>query len=189
MAVRGFFVILIGLCFNQSWIQKFPDWGYKVGLRVSSDHAPLMGGSINMPKPVNTPYKFQKMWLSRPEFLNEVEKCWSKYINGDPAFIFQRSNGHSDNNHFDSDALDKLVKAQNEYNSREVQLNTLLNQESRIRWVKEGEANTNFFHTNLKIRKAMNCISELPDEYEDVISDQKKISDVLVQYFEKKFEL
>ncbi|XP_026383990.1 uncharacterized protein LOC113279509 [Papaver somniferum] len=96
---------------------------------------------------------------------------------------------NSDNNPFNAECLDNLVEAQNEYNSREMQLNTLMKQKSRIIWVKEEAANTDFFHTNLKIRQVSNCISELADDHGDIISDQKKIVDILVQYFQKKFEV
>ncbi|XP_026438983.1 uncharacterized protein LOC113337535 [Papaver somniferum] len=38
---------------NQQWLQLYEDWGYKVGLRVASDHAPLLGGCASIPKPKN----------------------------------------------------------------------------------------------------------------------------------------
>ncbi|XP_026451606.1 uncharacterized protein LOC113351914 [Papaver somniferum] len=161
------------------------------------------------------------MWLSHPTFLEEVQKCWSEYINGDSSFVFQSKlkrlkkylqewnwkvfgNIHvqikdaerkvqyallnSDNNPFNSEVLGKLVEAQNVYESKEVPLNTMLNQKSRIRWVKEGARNTKFFHTNLKIRQSRNFICELEDTNRDIFSDPKKNADVLVQHFEKKFE-
>ncbi|XP_026459807.1 uncharacterized protein LOC113360516 [Papaver somniferum] len=48
----------------------------------------------------------------------------------------------SDNNPFDDEALQELVKAQNEHASREAQANTLLRQKSRVKRIKEGAANT-----------------------------------------------
>ncbi|XP_026428463.1 uncharacterized protein LOC113324361 [Papaver somniferum] len=47
--------------FNVLWLQKFEGWGYKFGLRVASDHAPLLGGGAQIPKPQNAPMRFQKM--------------------------------------------------------------------------------------------------------------------------------
>ncbi|XP_026444154.1 uncharacterized protein LOC113344383 [Papaver somniferum] len=83
----------------------------------------------------------------------------------------------SDNNPSNTEALDRLVNAENNYNSREVQLNTMLKQKARIKWVKEGSANISFFHTNLKIRQSGNFISELEDINGDIISYQNKIAD------------
>ncbi|XP_026419721.1 uncharacterized protein LOC113315677 [Papaver somniferum] len=93
----------------------------------------------------------------------------------------------SDANPFDIDVLNTLVDAQNKYNSKEVQLNTLLKQKERIRWVKEGAANTNFLHTSLKIRQGRNFISELEDGNGNILSDQGKIAEVLVKHYEEKF--
>ncbi|XP_026396795.1 uncharacterized protein LOC113291484 [Papaver somniferum] len=75
--------------FNQQRLQKFNGWGYKVGLRIASDHAPLLGGCASIPKPKNVPMRFQKMWISHPTFMEIVEICWSEVIEGDPSFIFQ----------------------------------------------------------------------------------------------------
>ncbi|XP_026433819.1 uncharacterized protein LOC113331313 [Papaver somniferum] len=75
---------------NQMWMQKYDSWGYKVGLRVASDHAPLLEGFAQCPKPKNTPMKFEQIWLSHPNFLEVVNKCWSENIQGDPAFVFHQ---------------------------------------------------------------------------------------------------
>ncbi|XP_026399266.1 uncharacterized protein LOC113295131 [Papaver somniferum] len=163
--------------FNQLWLQKFHDWEYKVGLRIASDHAPLLGGCTSIPKPQNAPMRFQKMWISHPTYMEVVQQCWSEEVME-----------VSDNNPFDENALGNLVEAQNLFHSKEVQLNTFLKQKSRIKWVKEGATNNGFLHTNIKIKQARNNISELEDENGEIISDQKKISEVLVKHFENKFK-
>ncbi|XP_026435852.1 uncharacterized protein LOC113333645 [Papaver somniferum] len=76
--------------FNSLWLQKYGDWGYKVGLRIVSDHAPLLYGCASIPKPKNVPWKFQKMWIEHPSFLSEVKKVWNENIIGDPSFIFMQ---------------------------------------------------------------------------------------------------
>ncbi|XP_026378819.1 uncharacterized protein LOC113273290 [Papaver somniferum] len=157
--------------FNQKWIQLYGDWGYKVGMRIVSDHAPLLGGCASIPKPQNVPRIFQKMWLSHPNFLNVVADCWANSVVGDPAFRFLQKlknlnkvlndwnwqvfgNVHvkikededrvkldtqiSYSNPFDEEALQELVKAQNDHASREAQENTLLRKKSRVKWIKEG---------------------------------------------------
>ncbi|XP_026417310.1 uncharacterized protein LOC113312789 [Papaver somniferum] len=207
--------------FNNIWLQKYADWGYKVGLRIDSDHAPLLDGCANIPKPKNVSQKFQKMWISHPTFMKVVQDCWSELIEGDPAFVFQsklkklknvlrewnwnvfgnvhtqikeaetklnEAMQHSDNNPNDVEALEKLVEAQNLHNSQEVHLSSLLKTKSRVKWIKEGAANTNFFHTMLKIRQAKNCISELKTANGEIISDQGKIADELVKFYGQKFK-
>ncbi|XP_026417385.1 uncharacterized protein LOC113312866 [Papaver somniferum] len=95
---------------------------------------------------------------------------------------------NSDSNPFDEEALNTLVEAQNLYNSKEVQLHTFTKQKSRTKWIKDGAANTGFLHANLKIRQERNIISELEDANGEIISDQKKIADELVNHFEQKFK-
>ncbi|XP_026450339.1 uncharacterized protein LOC113350414 [Papaver somniferum] len=94
----------------------------------------------------------------------------------------------SNSNPSNSVALEELVAAQNDHANREVQLNTLMRQKSRVKWIQEGAANTSFFHTNLKIRSSRNMISELEDSNGNVISDQEQIADNLVNHFKIKFE-
>ncbi|XP_026452171.1 uncharacterized protein LOC113352577 [Papaver somniferum] len=75
--------------FNQLWLQNYADWGFKIRLRIASDHDPIFGGCANIPKPKKSPYKFQKMWISHPNFMETVQKSWSEPIIRDPAFVFQ----------------------------------------------------------------------------------------------------
>ncbi|XP_026451229.1 uncharacterized protein LOC113351464 [Papaver somniferum] len=191
----------------------------KSGLQFSWSNC-QQGGCVNIPKPLNVPKKFQKVWLSHPHFMEVVQSCWSEVVTGDPAFVFQSKMKKlkkvlndrnwsifgninvqikeaevqvkdamimSDANPFDIDILDTLVDAQNKYNSKEVQLNTLLKQKARIRWVKEGASNTIFLHTSLKIRQGRNFISEIEDGNGNILSDQGKIAEVLVKNYEEKF--
>ncbi|XP_026454012.1 uncharacterized protein LOC113355377 [Papaver somniferum] len=207
--------------FNQKWLQMYSDWGYKIVMIIVSDHAPLLGGCANIPKPKNTPRKFQKIWLNHPEFMQVVSNCWSQNVVGGPAFQFLHklkelkkvlntwnwevfgdvqvkikeaadkvnlATQISDANPFDEDALANLVQDQNEHASRETQANTLMRQKARVKWIKEGSANTNFFHTKMKIRNAKNMISELEDTEGNIVADQDKIAEALVDHFQKKFE-
>ncbi|XP_026459858.1 uncharacterized protein LOC113360575 [Papaver somniferum] len=82
--------ILDRVVFNSLWLQKYGDWGYKVGLRIVSDQAPFLGGCASIPKPKNVPWRFQKMWIDHPSFLSQLKKVWSEHIIGDPAFIFMQ---------------------------------------------------------------------------------------------------
>ncbi|XP_026378316.1 uncharacterized protein LOC113272733 [Papaver somniferum] len=52
----------------------------------------------------------------------------------------------------------------------------------------EGSSNSNFFHSNIKIRKTTNAICELEEENGNLVSDQARISDMLVNFFEQRFK-
>ncbi|XP_026400409.1 uncharacterized protein LOC113296316 [Papaver somniferum] len=94
----------------------------------------------------------------------------------------------SDRDPHNTDALSDLVQDQNEYNSRETQYSTMMRQKSRIKWVKEGSTNTQFFHTNIKVRYSKNLFVELEDENGNLVSDQEQIADLLLKFFERKFQ-
>ncbi|XP_026442771.1 uncharacterized protein LOC113342429 [Papaver somniferum] len=59
--------------------------------------------------------------------------------------------------------LNKLVTARAEHDLASQQYNELMRMKSRIQWFKECGANTAFFHSTMRIRKAYNNISELED--------------------------
>ncbi|XP_026442291.1 uncharacterized protein LOC113341748 [Papaver somniferum] len=106
--------------FNQQWLQKYGDWGFKVGMKIVSDHAPLLGGCASIPKPRNTPRKFQKMWV-----LNDWN--WKGFGNvkvkiKEAEERVKVATEFSDRNPFDEEALNDLVKAKNGHASREDQI-------------------------------------------------------------------
>ncbi|KAF6168036.1 hypothetical protein GIB67_011421 [Kingdonia uniflora] len=71
---------------NKAWADKFSNWRYKVLARTSSDHSPLMGWNIGIPKPRNSPFRYCKMWSSHPNFSNFVKFNWEARLDGDPLF-------------------------------------------------------------------------------------------------------
>lgn len=54
-----------------------------------SDHSPSLGGSASILEPANAPFRFQQMWLTHGQFMEVVQNCWTEYVVGDPAFVFQ----------------------------------------------------------------------------------------------------
>ncbi|KAF9590944.1 hypothetical protein IFM89_000489 [Coptis chinensis] len=74
------------LC-NVNWSSTFPGWKYKVVSRIGSDHSPLMGGSISIPRPNNMPFKFFNMWCSHPKFKDVVMESWQEPLSGHSLYI------------------------------------------------------------------------------------------------------
>ncbi|XP_026383544.1 uncharacterized protein LOC113279042 [Papaver somniferum] len=74
--------------FNLKWLDKFGGWHYHVGARGISDHNPLIGSDTVIVRALNTPFRFQKMWLSHPNFLQLVIDSWNEEIFGNPIFVF-----------------------------------------------------------------------------------------------------
>ncbi|XP_026453688.1 uncharacterized protein LOC113355121 [Papaver somniferum] len=74
--------------FNVKWLEKFDGWQYKVGTRGTSDHDPIMGKAVEIPKPKNIPFRYQTVWTSHPDFINVIKSSWEESVTGNPAFVF-----------------------------------------------------------------------------------------------------
>lgn len=64
---------------------------------------------------------------------------------------------------------------------------TMLSQKARINWIKFGDANTDFFHTSIKLKQAKNSIDEIEDEFGNIVANQQSIAKILIDYFQAKF--
>ncbi|XP_026441936.1 uncharacterized protein LOC113341166 [Papaver somniferum] len=203
--------------FNLKWLDTFSGWNYHVAARGISDHV----ADTTISRALNTPFRFQQMWLSHPSFLQVVIDSWSEDISGNPIFIYMNKlkrlkkilkdwnwevfgNVHdnlknaedkvmeetiiSDADPTNISLLNNLVTARGNYEIAANNLNTFLRNKARMNWIKDGDANSNFFHTSIKMRQSQNSISELENDSGDIITTQQGISDVLIDYFKKKFE-
>ncbi|XP_026456295.1 uncharacterized protein LOC113357182 [Papaver somniferum] len=74
--------------FNLKWLETFNGWHYKVGSRGISDHGPIIGSNTVIPRALNTPFRFQRMWLSHPSFMQVIIDSWSEEISSNPIYIF-----------------------------------------------------------------------------------------------------
>ncbi|XP_026459619.1 uncharacterized protein LOC113360313 [Papaver somniferum] len=202
--------------YNLTWLEKFEGWCYKVGVRGTSDHGPLLGGVVNVSRPTNIPFKYQSVWTSHPSFLKLIQDSWWQVCEGNPAFCFMHKlkrlknipkqwnwevfgdlelkvkNTEKEvlNAFLESDAdpekidlLDKLVTARGKYEIASQQYNELMRAKSKVKWVKEGGANTNFFHTTMRMIRTFNHISELENDednlFTDVVPSKEEIKSVV----------
>ncbi|CAL1384096.1 unnamed protein product [Linum trigynum] len=60
-------------------------------------------------------------------------------------------------------------------------------QRSRVSWLKEGDKNTNFFHTSTVHRKQRNKIASLKDDQGNIIIQQEEIADHVSNHFQSHF--
>ncbi|XP_026459857.1 uncharacterized protein LOC113360574 [Papaver somniferum] len=63
----------------------------------------------------------------------------------------------------------------------------MLKQKSRNKWLVEGAGNTNFFHNSIRMRRSSNTISELVDANGVTVTYCDQIRDLMVGYYEAKF--
>ncbi|KAF9604163.1 hypothetical protein IFM89_003287 [Coptis chinensis] len=73
--------------FNILWSSKYLGWNYKVCNRLCSDHSPIVGRSVDIPRPKNVPFKFFNMWCSHPSFRDTVKANWDVPLAGHSIYI------------------------------------------------------------------------------------------------------
>ncbi|XP_026444247.1 uncharacterized protein LOC113344515 [Papaver somniferum] len=134
-------------------------------------------------------------FISKLKRLKNWLKIWNWEVFGDLSAKVKSTEDNVMDASLESDAdpenielLNNLITARGKHELASQQYNELMRAKAIIKWVKEGGANTTFFHTTMKIRKSCNNISELEDEAGNRVTSQDQISDILVSHYKKKFE-
>ncbi|XP_026451256.1 uncharacterized protein LOC113351500 [Papaver somniferum] len=160
--------------YNLKWLEKYDGWSYKVCVKGTSDHGPLFGSIVNTCRPVNAPFRYQHIWTSHLGFIEVIKNAWNEASSdADPENV---------------ELLNKLVTARGRHEIASQQYNELMRAKSRVKWIKEGGANTTFFHATIKLRQSQNNITELESTEGNVVCEQSQIVDILVDNYTKKFE-
>ncbi|XP_026400167.1 uncharacterized protein LOC113296042 [Papaver somniferum] len=135
------------------------------------------------------------IFISKLKRLKNILKKWNWEVFGDLRIKIKTTKENVLAAALESDAdpenielLNKLVIAIGENDLASQQYNELMRAKSRIQWVKECGANTAFFLSTMRIRKAYNNISELEDTEGNLVTGQDQISYILVSHYQKKFE-
>ncbi|XP_026428491.1 uncharacterized protein LOC113324385 [Papaver somniferum] len=175
-----------------SALNDFNEWIDQCGLlqapksRGISDHNCLIGTAADFLKPNNAPFRFQKMWLSHPDFMSIVTESWNGQIAGNPIFIFM-------NKLKNLKIISKKMELGDFWESRGIRdmaaqnYHTMLSQKARVNWIKFGDANTEFFHTQVELGQAKNNIAELEDTYGAIVTNKQSIENILLNHFKEKF--
>ncbi|XP_026459416.1 uncharacterized protein LOC113360082 [Papaver somniferum] len=171
--------------FDLKWLEKFNGWSYKVGTRGIFDHSHIIGSDVVIPKALNSPFRFQKMWLNFPDFIQVFGDVKETLRKAEEKVLEETLK--SDNDPSNISLLNNLVTARGKCDIAAQNYNTFLREKARINWIQDGDVNSKFFHTRIKLRKAQNSISEIEDSSGNIITDQTGISNVLIDYVSNKF--
>ncbi|XP_026439702.1 uncharacterized protein LOC113338510 [Papaver somniferum] len=170
-----------------------------------SDHSPLLGSCVNIPKLKNLPFRVLKIWLEYEDFKRLIKEIWKEEVRGNPMFVFMQkmkimklkikewnwavfgdirvklakageevleATLISDKSLNNITLLNNLVVTRGKQEILTQQYQSILQQKSREKWLKDGATNTIFFHTSIKIRQNVNAITELEDDNGTISTDE-----------------
>ncbi|XP_026430520.1 uncharacterized protein LOC113327556 [Papaver somniferum] len=157
---------------------------------LHSDFLRMVRDSWNMP--ISGSFDF--IFTQKLKRLKGIIKEWNLRVFGNvhsrlkqDQLRFEAAALLSDDNPDDITKLNIMKDAMAKLNDTRAQLNTMLKQKSRNKWLVEGSSNTNFFHNSIRIRRSSNTISELVDSAGNTISDYELLRNHVVHYYEDKF--
>nr|KYP37749.1 hypothetical protein KK1_041039 [Cajanus cajan] len=174
---------------DSAWLVTFPEAYAEALCRVYFDHCPILvrSGGIKDNHRVR-PFRFQAAWTSHKDYNQVVRKAWEKsspnlclslkQVEKDSlkfnkevfgnifkrkSRVIARLNGvHKALEEHESSDLNQLEKVlQDEYNNILLQEEYIWFQKSREQWVRFGDRNTKFFHTQTLVRRKRNKIHGL----------------------------
>eukprot|EP00253_Pinus_taeda_P004033 PITA_04033 len=160
-----------------------------------SDHWPIQLEAAFMGTPRNTPFRFENVWLSHPEFTSNIDKwCMEDFpIQGTKMFMMQQISKHIksrlkdwNKKEFDGFTEERKTQAESlkkEWEDRCIQEEIFWRKKSRVQWIREGEKNTKFFHKSTLDHRGHNKISKLKYfQWKELVS-HKEMESILVQHF------
>ncbi|XP_019239455.1 PREDICTED: uncharacterized protein LOC109219450 [Nicotiana attenuata] len=176
---------------NNQWVNQYPEANITHLPRTQSHHCPMLVSLSNAsPSPINKPFRFESMWCSHPMFQSLVRDSFSPNSTLIPSTALFKAKAVSWNRdtfgnifHKKRRLLARIARIQKSphyptstnLQSLETQLidelNSILKNEedfwklkSRIQWLSEGNANTNFFHASTLNRMRRNKILSLQND-------------------------
>ncbi|KAF3777940.1 hypothetical protein EJ110_NYTH40202 [Nymphaea thermarum] len=173
---------LIDHCFVSHDWWDCREWNFSLRIlpRTSSDHSPIVmaverNHIFTYGKSV---FRYFNYWEQFPQCTKLIADCWSHHVAGCPMVgVAQNLMERGDLSASSSDiklrlTVLKLIKMDEER----------LRQKARVRWMREGDSNSKFFHAMVKGRQRRNHIRTIMDG-ERVISDMDEIFASCTSYF------
>ncbi|KAF3432461.1 hypothetical protein FNV43_RR27201 [Rhamnella rubrinervis] len=144
------------------------------------------------------PFRFQSMWLLNKDFKSFVQSIWDEEVSGSPfhrVIAKLKKVKHALrgwNRDVFGDIHDKIILAKEKLLSVQNMIGTegfteeRLAEECRVKWLRDGDRNSKFFHSLLRVRKSQRPLSSLSIQGIN-ISDEATIRSHIVDYYRSLF--
>ncbi|XP_022889164.1 uncharacterized protein LOC111404611 [Olea europaea var. sylvestris] len=202
---------------NHAWYDQFRNSIVNYLERSHSDHAPLLIQLVHPRRSSLSPSRFQRMWLQHPLFLHVIAESWNrechlsglqwmafklKRLKGDLKLwnkvvfrnIFQRLNDARDKillleNQMlsDNSVAKELAELKCSYDLLLLQEEIYRKQRSCVKWLKERDRNTAFFHAMARQNQQKIHVSEIMGP-SCILTDTQQILGAAVEFFKSHLD-
>ncbi|XP_074288589.1 uncharacterized protein LOC141613746 [Silene latifolia] len=166
---------------NDQWLNTFPEAVATFLPEGLYDHCPCLIRTDAMYVKRKASFKYYNMWALSDDFVPIVESSWNTEVEGTPMFRVQQ---------LSLDPLNELLCHAEKECATELKVlnkarNSYLAQKSKENWVKEGDANTSFFHSSIKKRRMRNRVFNVKDMEGKLCSTPEDIKSAFEDYYLK----
>ncbi|GAA0173535.1 hypothetical protein LIER_41545 [Lithospermum erythrorhizon] len=148
------------LC-NHKWMYRFRAAQVDIPVVSESDHYSLSITVVPEFELEARPFKYQSFWSKHTLSQGIVKDCWDTERIGNNLNIEYK----------------RLCDAE-----RQLYLS-----KSRIKWYKEGDANTSFFHKSMRVHQAKNRITQMYDKNGILVQNYDEVKTIVVDYYKEFF--
>ncbi|CAA0812281.1 Unknown protein, partial [Striga hermonthica] len=197
------------------WSQLFPIVTVHNVIRSSSDHSVLLLDMGLKRQRRKSSFHFDKRWLHKEGFSEVVTRAWQIPVEGTPFFqikekikntrialLIWSSTFQSQHQQQMAELTNKLetlnevktgdkweewINTRRELNKAHFQEELYWQQKAKHKWLREGDANTHFFHAYTLQRRKLNAITRLVSSQGTVFSSQKEIETHISDFYRSLF--
>eukprot|EP00253_Pinus_taeda_P010222 PITA_10222 len=126
------------------------------------------------------PFRFETFWLRHLDFVGKLEEWWQQSTAQGREMEEIQQKIINEGRTEESSVKEGIILGKLE--ERRKQEEVLRRQKSRIKWLREGERNTIFFHQAMVHHRQRNKIFSIKNENGERIMEQKGIEGVLMDY-------
>ncbi|XP_056698487.1 uncharacterized protein [Spinacia oleracea] len=173
---------------NDEWMSTFPDSLAQFLPEGLFDHCPAIVCAQKLLPSGKRPFQYFNMWGLDPSFLDRVKESWDVPLYGVHMYqLFSRLKRdcqeklHASPGDPSMSSLESV--AVESYRVADTAFLSFLRQKSKLYWLKDGDANTSFFHRSIKLRRQFNSIHSIQDGSGICIHSPDGVTNAFVMYY------
>ncbi|KAM1532558.1 hypothetical protein ACFX10_006565 [Malus domestica] len=199
---------------NGLWQDRWPNSLVTHGTVLGSDHCLLIIQSDSESVRGRKAFKFEAFWAKEDECNQLVSSCWNRPDSGEILVMWVKKindckssllrwshNKFKKRGHLIQELLNQLQELQRDWRSnidvikQKTQLVDELRaheesywmQQSRVKWLRDGDANTRFFHHSTLQRRRRNQIIKIKDELGNWVEQPCRVRKLVDDHFMQTF--